>query len=210
MTVAGRVFNNWTTQNLGEMSLHQALVVSCDTVFYQIAYQMWLTDNQHADVVANPQAPVQEMQQMELAWGFGRNTGIDLPEQSTRQRADPQWLYTCGAQRPQASSGAQRQANGSYVQQIEYENCQSGFVWEPGQAAIASIGQGYVTVTPLQLARRVRRAGQRGHAVQPADRRGAPEPRRAGWWRGSTRRSQVTCRCPGAPWPTSGTRWSPW
>jgi penicillin-binding protein 2 len=42
-------------------------------------------------------------------------------------------------------------ANGSYVQQIEYEDCQSGWVWEPGQAAIAAIGQGYVTATPLQL-----------------------------------------------------------
>jgi penicillin-binding protein 2 len=37
------------------------------------------------------------------------------------------------------------------VQQIEYDDCQSGWVWEPGQAAIAAIGQGYVTATPLQL-----------------------------------------------------------
>jgi penicillin-binding protein 2 len=43
-------------------------------------------------------------------------------------------------------------ANGTYVQQIEYEDCQSGYVWEPGLAAIAAIGQGYVTATPLQLA----------------------------------------------------------
>jgi penicillin-binding protein 2 len=39
------------------------------------------------------------------------------------------------------------------VQQIEYQDCTTGNVWEPGQAIIASIGQGYVTVTPLQLAR---------------------------------------------------------
>src|SRR5499426_150726 len=45
VTVAGHTFNNWTTQNLGPMSLHQALVMTCDTVFYQIAYQMWLRDN---------------------------------------------------------------------------------------------------------------------------------------------------------------------
>jgi penicillin-binding protein 2 len=43
-------------------------------------------------------------------------------------------------------------ANGSYVQQIEYQDCLYGWIWEPGQAAIAAIGQGYVTVTPLQLA----------------------------------------------------------
>jgi penicillin-binding protein 2 len=40
---------------------------------------------------------------------------------------------------------------GSYVQQIEYQDCLDGYVWEPGQAAIAAIGQGYVTATPLQL-----------------------------------------------------------
>jgi penicillin-binding protein 2 len=39
------------------------------------------------------------------------------------------------------------------VQQIEYDDCHSGNVWTPGQAVNAAIGQGYVTVTPLQLAR---------------------------------------------------------
>src|SRR5262249_35591164 len=34
-----------------------------------------------------------------------------------------------------------------------YDNCRTGYQWTPGQAAIAAIGQGYVTVTPLQLAR---------------------------------------------------------
>jgi penicillin-binding protein 2 len=43
-------------------------------------------------------------------------------------------------------------ATGSYVQQIEYDDCQDGWVWQPGQAAIAAIGNGYVEVTPLQLA----------------------------------------------------------
>jgi penicillin-binding protein 2 len=43
-------------------------------------------------------------------------------------------------------------ANGSYIQQIEYEDCISGNIWEPGQAVDAAIGQGYVSVTPLQLA----------------------------------------------------------
>ena len=38
------------------------------------------------------------------------------------------------------------------MQQIEWQDCQSGWQWEPGQAAIAAIGQGYITSTPLQLA----------------------------------------------------------
>jgi penicillin-binding protein 2 len=152
VTVAGRTFNNWTTSNLGPMSLHQALVMSCDTVFYQIAYQMWLRDNRRANVTASPHAPVQQMQKMELAWGFGRTTGIDLPEESPGTVPTRRWLYNYWAQYKDYWCKHGRQY-GTYLQQIEYDNCRSGFVWTPGQAVNASIGQGYVTVTPLQLAR---------------------------------------------------------
>ena len=62
------------------------------------------------------------------------------------------------------------------MQQIEYDDCQNGWVWEPGQAAIAAIGQGYVTVDPAAAHQRLHRARQRRHAVQPADRRGAGLP----------------------------------
>ena len=152
VTVAGHVFNNWTTSNLGPMSLHQALVMSCDTVFYQIAYQMWLRDKPRADVTANPHASVQWMQKMELAFGFGRTTGIDLPEESPGTVPTRQWLYYYWKQYKDYWCKHGRQFGG-YIQQIEYDDCQSGFVWTPGQAVNASIGQGYVTVTPLQLAR---------------------------------------------------------
>ena len=33
------------------------------------------------------------MQKMELAWGFGKNTGVDLPEESTGTIPTRQWLY---------------------------------------------------------------------------------------------------------------------
>ena len=152
VTIAGHTFNNWTTSNLGPMSLHQALVMSCDTVFYQIAYQMYLHDRYGANFVKNPKAPVQKMQKMELAFGFGRNAGIDLPEQSPGTVPTRQWLYYYWKQYKNywCKHG---NANGSYVQQIAYEDCRSGYQWAPGQAAIAAIGRGYVSVTPLQLAR---------------------------------------------------------
>jgi penicillin-binding protein 2 len=152
VSIAGHVFNNWTTQNLGPMSLHEALVMSCDTVFYGIAYDLWLRDNRHADVTASPHAPVQKMQKMELAWGFGRDTGIDLPEESPGTVPTRQWLYNYWKQYKHywCTHGNQY---GTYLQQIAYDDCRSGYVWTPGQAVNASIGQGYVTVTPLQLAR---------------------------------------------------------
>jgi penicillin-binding protein 2 len=152
VTIAGHTFNNWTTANLGPMSLHTALVWSCDTVFYQLAYQMYLHDHYSANFRASPSAPTQKMQKMELAFGFGRAPGIDLPEQSTGTIPTRQWLYYYWKQYKHywCKHG---NANGSYVQQIAYDDCRSGYQWTPGQAAIAAIGQGYVTVTPLQLAR---------------------------------------------------------
>jgi penicillin-binding protein 2 len=152
VSIAGRVFNNDTPSNSGVMSLHQALVVSCDTVFYELAYDTWLKDHRGADTVTSPHAPVQEMQKMELGWGFGKNTGIDLPEESTGTVPTRSWLYYFYQQYKHFWCKNGR-ANGSYLQQIEYEDCQSGNVWTPGQAVNAAIGQGYVTVTPLQLAR---------------------------------------------------------
>ncbi len=152
VTIAGHTFNNWTTSNLGPMSLHQALVMSCDTVFYQVGYQMYLHDRYGANFTVNPHAPIQKMQKMELAWGFGRNPGIDLPEQSPGTVPTRQWLYYYWKQYKDYWCEHGKQY-GSYLQQIAYDDCRTGYQWTPGQAAIAAIGQGYVTVTPLQLAR---------------------------------------------------------
>jgi penicillin-binding protein 2 len=93
------------------------------------------------------------MQAMELAWGFGRYTGIDLPEEATGTIPTRQWLYYMWKDNAHTGENWCKygKANGSYVQQIEYQDCQDGYTWEPGQAAIAAIGQGYVTATPLQL-----------------------------------------------------------
>jgi penicillin-binding protein 2 len=152
VSIGGRVFNNDTPSNSGDMSLHQALVVSCDTVFYELAYDIWLKDHRNANTVTSAHAPVQKMQKMELAWGFGRDTGVDLPEESTGTVPTRSWLYYFYRQYKSFWCKNGR-ANGSYVQQIEYDDCHSGNVWTPGQAVNAAIGQGYVTVTPLQLAR---------------------------------------------------------
>ena len=153
MNIDGRTFINDGNPNLGAMSFSEALIQSCDTVYYDIGYQMWQTDDNKANSQLNPNAPTQKMQQMELDWGFGKNTGVDLPEESTGTIPTRQWLYNMWEDNAHKGQNwcKNGKANGSYVQQIEYDDCQSGWVWEPGQAAIAAIGQGYVTSTPLQL-----------------------------------------------------------
>ena len=153
VSIDGHKFVNDGNPSMGPISFSQALVQSCDTVYYNIGFQMWQRDDTRADFTLKPHEPVQKMQKMELAWGFGAYTGVDLPEESTGTIPTRQWLYNMyedNAHRGQDWCKYGK-ANGSYVQQIEYDDCQSGWVWQPGQAAIAAIGQGYVSATPLQL-----------------------------------------------------------
>jgi penicillin-binding protein 2 len=153
-SIAGHSYANDGNPGQGSMSFREALIQSCDTVYYQLGYDMWRTDNVPADFRADPKGPVQKMQQQELAWGFGKSTGIDLPEESYGSIPTRQWLYYMWKDNAHTGQNWCKygKANGSYVEQIEYEDCKSGFTWEPGQAAIAAIGQGYISVTPLQLA----------------------------------------------------------
>jgi len=153
VNIDGHTFINDGNPNMGDMTFSEALIQSCDTVYYNIGFQMWQTDDNKANSQLNPNAPIQKMQQMELDWGFGKDTGVDLPEESTGTIPTRQWLYNMWEDNAHKGQNwcKNGNANGSYVQQIEYDDCQSGWVWEPGQAAIAAIGQGYVTSTPLQL-----------------------------------------------------------
>ena len=153
VTIGGHKFINDGEPNQGAMTFAEALIQSCDTVYYNIGYQMYQHDNPKANSVLSAHAPVQKMQQMELDWGFGKDTGVDLPDESTGTIPTRQWLYNMWKDNAHKGQNwcKNGKANGSYVQQIEYDDCQSGWVWEPGQAAIAAIGQGYITSTPLQL-----------------------------------------------------------
>ncbi|HEV2371711.1 MAG TPA: penicillin-binding protein 2 [Streptosporangiaceae bacterium] len=152
VSIGGHAFNNWTSADMGLMSFHEALVMSCDTVFYQVAYQMYLHDRYGANFTVNPHAPIQKMQKTEVDFGFGQYTGIDVPEESPGSVPTRLWLYNYWEQYRHYWCRTGK-ANGSYVEQIAYDDCRTGYQWTPGQAAIAAIGQGYVTVTPLQLAR---------------------------------------------------------
>jgi penicillin-binding protein 2 len=154
VNVDGHNFNNDGEPDMGPLTFEQALIVSCDTVYYELGFQMWQTDHNADNYKASPTNPTQKMQQMELDWGFGKNTGVDLPAESAGSIPTRQWLYWYWKDNAHTGQNwcKNGRQNGSYVQQIEFEDCQDGWVWQPGQAAIAAIGQGLVDVTPLQLA----------------------------------------------------------
>ena len=154
VSVGSQTFKNDGEPNLGDMTFAEALIQSCDTVYYNLGIDMYNNDDPTANRQPSPNAPVQKMQKMELDWGFGQTTGIDLPAESLGSVPTREWLYYL--YKDNAYTGQDWCKNGkesgTYVQRIEWQDCQSGNVWEPGQAAIAAIGQGYVSVTPIQLA----------------------------------------------------------
>jgi penicillin-binding protein 2 len=154
VSIHGVTLKNDGEPSLGDMTFQEALIQSCDTVYYQLGYDMYLSDHPSANNTTGPHAPVQKMQKMELDWGFGQDTGIDLPAESAGSIPTRQWLYWLWKDNAHTGQNWCKYGKqyGNYIQRIEWQDCQNGWQWEPGQAAIAAIGQGYVTVTPLQLA----------------------------------------------------------
>ncbi|HEX4789458.1 MAG TPA: penicillin-binding protein 2 [Actinospica sp.] len=157
--VGSQDFHNFEGEAFGPISLKQAIEVSCDTVFYRVAYDMWVKDGGNHPV-AHPADPVQTMS---LDFGLGKPTGIDLPGEApgliqTRQEKLASWQANKAnwCQHGQAGYPDVAKADPSraeYLKQIAYENCLDGYQFRPGDAVLEAIGQGGVEVTPLQLAR---------------------------------------------------------
>ena len=131
---------NFDSAALGTIDLREALVKSCDTVFYRFAYEQWQRDGGNRPV-ARPRDPVVRMAQ---AFGLGEQTGVDLPSERRGTIADRGYR-----QRLWEQTRTARCTGGSVV---DREFCADGYRFRGGDATNFSIGQGDTLVTPLQLA----------------------------------------------------------
>ena len=158
VTIGGRVFHNFESRGYGSIDLHRALVVSCDTVFYRLAYAAWLAEGG----LAAPPGSRDPFVRMATAFGLGRRTGIDVPGESPgrvpdRAWKEQYWLSTRDEMCRRAARGYPEVARtdrtrAAYLAQLARENCTSGYQYRAGDAVNFSIGQGDTAVTPLQLA----------------------------------------------------------
>src|SRR5260221_1397512 len=71
--VGSQSFTNFEGESFGAQSLKQAIEMSCDTVFYKVAYDMWLKDGG----LKPRRHPTEPIAAMSHASGLGSKTGID-------------------------------------------------------------------------------------------------------------------------------------
>jgi penicillin-binding protein 2 len=105
--VGNRKFRDWSPQGHGYTDIFKAIKRSADTYFYQIGLLLGI------DYISK------NLKRM----GFGKKTGIDLPNERNGIIPDKNWKFK------------------KYHQS-----------WFIGETLNSSIGQGYVLVTPLQVA----------------------------------------------------------
>ena len=157
-TIGNRRFANFESRAYGPISLRKAVEVSCDTIFYDFAYRSWLAQG-GLSATSDAKDPFVAMAD---AFGLGRTTGIDLPGEQAGRIPDrawkqEQWERTRAETCKRAKSGYPEVADtdpsrAAYLKELAFENCQSGFQFRAGDAANFAIGQGDITVTPLQMA----------------------------------------------------------
>jgi penicillin-binding protein 2 len=108
VSLYGHYYHCWVKTGHGTVTLHNAIVHSCDSYFYTIGSKAGIDNlSFYADLV-----------------GFGQKTGIDLPNEAEGTVPSEQW---------------------------KLRNFRTK--WYAGETPSVAIGQGALTVTPLQLAR---------------------------------------------------------
>ena len=150
---------NYESEGFGRISLRRAIQVSCDTIWYKIAYDMWLREGGVHAKVTTPDPFVLTAKQ----YGLGKVTGLDLPGEANGRVADRQWkqdywqatkdFYCAAAKTGFPDVRKTDPARATFLTKLSRENCTDGWAYRAGDAANFAIGQGDMTVTPLQLTR---------------------------------------------------------
>lgn len=112
----------WKHQGHGHMNALDAMAQSCDVYFYDLAHALGI-DRMHTFL---------DM------FGFGRKTGVDIPNESDGLLPSSEWKRNTRNQ-----------------------------AWFPGETLIAGIGQGFNQTTPLQLAHATSILAMRGTVHTP-------------------------------------------
>ena len=149
--VGTRAFQNFDSKNQGSMNMKRALAVSCDTIWYQIAFDEWLRDG-GLRPKSNPNDYFFKAAQ---SFQITQKVGIDLPTESTSRLADRTYKKSWYQQNKDFYCNYKERATKAqqtpFLLQLAAENCVDGDKVRAGDAVNFSIGQGDTVVTPLKL-----------------------------------------------------------
>jgi penicillin-binding protein 2 len=137
--IPGGTFKNWDPFVSQQMTLPTALGASCDTYFYELGYRFYKL----------PAARRHPFQEWAARFGFGRDTGVDLPGELPGLLPTPEW----------------REA--AYTAKTDPKEWRVDSLWKPGDSIQLAIGQKDLLVTPLQMARFYALIASGGRLVQP-------------------------------------------
>lgn len=165
--IGNRVFKNFDSRAAGRISLKTAIAISCDSLWYQIAYDEWIKDGG-----LRPNAnPNDYFFKTAKGFGFGKRTGIDLPSEVQGRLPDRDWKIAWHASNKDFYCNYRTKAKKSQLTplllDIARENCIDGDKVRAGDAVNFSIGQGDTAVTPLQLLQMYAAIANGGTLYQP-------------------------------------------
>ena len=149
--VGDRAFQNFESKSQGVMSLEKAIAVSCDTIWYRIAFDEWLRDG-GLRPKSNPNDYFFKAAQ---SFNITQRVGIDVPSESTSRLADRAYKKSWYQQNKDFycnyTDRATKAQQTPFLVLLAKENCVDGDKIRAGDAVNFSIGQGDTVVTPLKL-----------------------------------------------------------